>query len=144
MVLYVTRGLPGSGKSRWAKTWVAQNPEQRVRVNRDSLRDMLWGGAYTRDTKFEDVVVAAQRAQVWALLASGLDVVCDDTNLDPAVMERWTQLATQAAAQLVVIDLTLVPVETCVERDATRPMPGKLDGSQVGEVVIRDMAARYL
>lgn len=36
--LTITRGLPGSGKSTWAKAWTAADPTCRARVNRDDLR----------------------------------------------------------------------------------------------------------
>ncbi|WP_397517910.1 AAA family ATPase [Rhodococcus opacus] len=37
----LTRGLPGSGKSSLARLWVQQDPEGRVRINRDDLRAEL-------------------------------------------------------------------------------------------------------
>jgi hypothetical protein len=37
--LIITRGLPGSGKTTWARQQV-----RFVRVNRDDLREMLHGG----------------------------------------------------------------------------------------------------
>ena len=43
-VLVITRGLPGSGKSTWARQWVSQDPAHRAEVNRDSLRLMMHGG----------------------------------------------------------------------------------------------------
>ena len=39
--LILTRGIPGSGKSTWAKAWVAENPERRVRLNWDDMRNMM-------------------------------------------------------------------------------------------------------
>ena len=37
----VLRGLQGSGKSTFAKQWVNEDPEHRVRFNRDDIRNML-------------------------------------------------------------------------------------------------------
>ena len=40
--LHLTRGIPGSGKSTFAKQWVQEDPEGRVRINRDDLRGMMF------------------------------------------------------------------------------------------------------
>lgn len=130
--LIVTRGLPGSGKTSWAKTlghW---------RVNRDDLRDELHG---VRDytPEHEEHVTAVQRQRVHALLTSGQTVVADDTNLPNARITEWQAIANQHGATLVVADQFLrVPVEECIRRQAARPIR-----EQVPEHVIRDMWDRY-
>ena len=35
--LILCRGIQGSGKSTWAKAWVAEDPEHRIRINNDDL-----------------------------------------------------------------------------------------------------------
>mgnify|MGYP003455142708 FL=1 len=39
--LILTRGIQGSGKTTWARQWVAEDPDSRVRINNDDLRNML-------------------------------------------------------------------------------------------------------
>ena len=39
--LILTRGIQGSGKSTWARQWVEEDPENRVRINNDDIRNML-------------------------------------------------------------------------------------------------------
>lgn len=51
----VLRGLPGSGKSTWAKEWVAGDPDNRVRINRDDIRYASFGKYWGVD---EDYVSA--------------------------------------------------------------------------------------
>ena len=38
--IILTRGIPASGKSTWAKQKALKNPEHSVRINRDDLRNM--------------------------------------------------------------------------------------------------------
>jgi predicted kinase len=131
--LTITRGLPGSGKTTWAR----QQPGA-VRVNRDDLRRMLHGGPIGLGWA-EVQVTVAQRAQVEALLRAGVNVICDDTNLRSRVVRELAELALNCGADVVVRDFTDVPVEECVARDARRP-----DEGRVGEDAIRGMYQRYL
>lgn len=39
--LIITRDLPASGKTTWARSWVAEDPIHRTRVNRDDIRAMF-------------------------------------------------------------------------------------------------------
>jgi predicted kinase len=132
--LIITRGLPGSGKTAYARTlqpWV-------VRVNRDDLRRMLHGDRIYTQTA-EAQVTIAQRAQVSALLGAAASVIIDDTNLPARVVREWADLAARFGAAFEVVDLRHVPVDECVRRDAARP-----EAERVGEDVIRAMHARYL
>lgn len=119
--LTITRGLPGSGKTTYAKRWVALNLDVRSRVNRDDLRAMLHDGSHSYPRELETAITAAQEAQVTALLKAGRDVIVDDMNLRQQYARRWAKIAELAGAELDVVDLTDVPVEECVRRDAERP-----------------------
>jgi predicted kinase len=131
--LPITRGLPGSGKTTWARQQGGH-----VRVNRDELRRMLHGGPL--HTGWAEVqVTLAQRAEIGALLRAGLKVICDDTNLRGKVVRELAELGRLCGAEVVVRDFTDVPVDVCVARDALRP-----DDDRVGEEVIRGMWQRYL
>lgn len=134
--LYITRGLPGSGKTYFAASWTAEDPAHRARVNRDDLRQMIDDGQYIHGVT-EQRIVAARDATILALLRKGVDVICDDTNLKQRVVRDLANLARQAAADFEVIDFTHVPLELCIERDALRDR-------QVGEQTIRDMHTRFL
>jgi predicted kinase len=131
--LTITRGLPGSGKTTWAR-------QQRgaVRVNRDDLRRMLHGGMVGLGWA-EVQVTLAQRSLVEALLRAGLNVICDDTNLRPRYVKELAALAEACGADFVVRDFTDVPVDECVARDAAREPP-----ERVGEEAIRAMWRRHL
>ncbi len=138
--LVITRGLPGSGKSTWARAWVQDGP-RRARVNRDDLRENLFGAARGLDFAAEQAVSTAQRSSAEALLRAGWDVVVDDTHLRTKYARAWADLAAGAGAGFEVRDFTDVPVEVCVQRDADREAAG---GRGVGADVIRDMHRRFL
>ena len=131
--LTVTRGLPGSGKTTWAR-----RQRGALRVNRDELRRMLYGG-WRGTSAAELTVTLAHRAAVDALLSSGHSVVCDDTNLRPRVVKDLAELAARSGAAFQVKDFTGVPVDECIRRDAARP-----DSERVGAEVILAMFQRYL
>lgn len=133
-ILIITIGLPGSGKSTWARQWVAENPGRRARINRDDLRAMLHGGRVGTAWQ-ERQVTLAQHAAVRALLARGYEVVVDDTNLVAAHRVQLKAIARECGAKVVVRRFD-VPLETCIARDARRPRR-----QRVGEAVIRHMAA---
>lgn len=132
--LIVTRGLPASGKTTFARTL---QPGV-VRVNRDDLRRMLHGERLFTQWA-EGQVTTAQRVQVEALLRARVDVCVDDTNLRARTLRGWAELAARTGAAFEVHDFTDVPLDECLRRDADRPAEDR-----VGEEVIRRMHQRYL
>lgn len=78
--LYVLIGLPGSGKSTWARDFVKRN-DNAVIVNRDSYRSMIKGGNYIFDKKFEGVIKTSCYDLANMFLVAGFDVIVDETNL---------------------------------------------------------------
>jgi predicted kinase len=131
--LTITRGLPGSGKTTWARQLAGA-----VRVNRDDLRRMLHGGHIGLGWA-EVQVTIAQQALIEALLRAGVNVISDDTNLTGRAVGALTKIATDCGANVVIKDFREVPLEVCIERDAQRD-----EDSRVGEAAIRDMHRRYI
>lgn len=134
----IYRGLPGSGKTTEALAWVADNPQHRVRLNRDTARIMLHGGRLGTRWQ-EDAVTALLHPAMWTFLRSGTSVVCDDTNLDQAATENMAFHAVDAGARIEVVDLSVIPLEVCFQRDARRPRP-----ERVGKAVIRHLHRQHI
>ena len=133
--LVITRGLPASGKSTWARAWVKEDPLHRAEVNRDHLRLMMHGGY----AKAEVQVNVARDAMIRDLLAQNVSVVCSDTNLPQRVARELASIGRRARAEVEVIDLTDIPLEVCLERNA-----GRTGHEHVPIARIREMHERYI
>lgn len=138
--LIATRGLPGSGKSTWAEKYVLDHEAGTVvRVNRDSLRDMLHAGRW-KGNKTEDFTKTIRNEIIRAGLRAGKTVIVDDTNLSHKTTAELYSLAAIAEfypCKFEIQDFTDVPLETCIKRDLERP-------KSVGEKVIRRMYRDFL
>lgn len=88
--LIIMRGLPASGKSTEAEK-IAKEDENCVRLNKDLLRKMLHFDKYTG--KNEAMTSAAEMCLARMFLEGNKNVIIDDTNLNPRVLEIWVRLA---------------------------------------------------
>lgn len=134
--LVIMRGLPASGKTTWARSWVSEEPGNRVRVNRDDLRMMAHDGLFVKGTT-EKSIIKLRNAAIRSALKLGNSVVCDDTNLPSRTVTELLYIARELNATVRVEDLTHVPVDVCAARNYAR-------GATVPETVIHDMWMRYL
>ncbi len=128
----ILMGLPGAGKSTWAKDLVHRSNGRYKRINKDDLREMLDSGKWTKEN--EEFIVAARDSLLLAALSAGRSVIIDDTNLAPEHEERVRNLVGNRAN--VVVRLFDTPLEECIIRDRGREHP-------VGERVIREMHDEY-
>ena len=132
--LIITRGLPASGKSTWAKQWVLEDPEHRVRINQDDIRLML--GKYWVPSR-EKLVQEIQFNAIIEALNREFDVVIDNTNLNNKVLDQFNRLIrTFEDYEIEYKDFFDTPLSVCIERDKNRDL-------QVTEKVIRSFYNNY-
>lgn len=132
--LIITRGLPASGKSTWAKQWVLEDPEHRVRINQDDIRLML--GKYWVPSR-EKLVQEIQFDAIVEALCREFDVVIDNTNLNKKVLDQFNRLIkTFEDYEIEYKDFFDTPLSVCIERDKNRDL-------QVTEKVIRSFYNNY-
>lgn len=128
--LYVTRGLPGSGKSTWAAQEVIsakQSGQDTVIVNKDDIREELSKKGWVWSHEAEKEVVAARDKVIVGALSRGESVISPDCNFG-GHKDRLQELARTYGAEFCLVDFTNVPVEECIARDAKRP-----EGKRVGK-----------
>lgn len=135
----ILRGLPGSGKSTYAKQLVSENPNTYKRINRDDLRMMFDNGCVSKGN--ENFVKKVRDMLIVKALEEGKHVIVDDTNLSDKNEKRIRQLVDEFNAahgdqvQVEVKEME-TPLEECIARDAQRPVP-------VGASVIRQMHRQF-
>lgn len=147
--LILTRGIQGSGKSTWARKWVEEDPEHRIRINNDDIRNML--GSYWVPSR-ETLVSNTKRDIALSALYAGYEIVIDNMNLNPKEVKFWEDIVnkhnnfvddkirTKSDQVFYKYEIEFkdffIPLEECIRRDACRPNP-------IGEKIIRDTWRRY-
>lgn len=69
-------------------------------------------------------------------MSLGLDIVSDNTNLNPKVLKSLSDVATSNEYELKYKDFFDTPLSVCIERDKTRDI-------QISEKVIRNFYNNY-
>jgi predicted kinase len=105
-------GLPGSGKSTWARKY--SDRYSTPIVNRDSVRRALHGSWWAKEA--EDMVAAIAKVMVKALFLAGHnEVILDEANHTRRARDEWRKLGYEVA--LVVIG---TPPDECKRRARSR------------------------
>jgi predicted kinase len=150
--LIMTKGLPASGKSTWAKTFIAERTtdygEKWKRINKDDLRAMLDNGAWSREN--EEFILESRDMLITTAMLHKFNVIVDDTNLVPKHEQSLKDqvrlisgndekigISEPVDVKFEVKDFTDVPLETCIYRDSQR-------ANAVGKKVIMQMYNQYL
>lgn len=121
----IARGIPGSGKSTWAAKWVAADPANRVRVNRDDIRLQLFNKYIVLDKKgnidgnAEAQVTAVEQLQLNKAFTAGKSVISDNTNLNQRTLDQHFALAKQYGIPITNKDFPIT-LEEAQKRNAAR------------------------
>lgn len=134
-------GISGSGKTTWAKEWVAEKPEKRIRLNYDDIRSML--GVYWVPGKREQLVKDIFAYSLNQAMSIGYDIVIDNmSNLNPKHQKEYKEYINEYNSFNEDNKYELeykwfdTPVEVCIERDSKREI-------KIGETVIRQQWKKY-
>ena len=90
--IILCRGIQGSGKTTWAKQWVLEDPEHRVRFNNDDIRNML--GKYWVPSR-EPIITTMKNSFISGAAIFRMDVVIDNMNLNSKELDYWKDMAKQ-------------------------------------------------
>ena len=128
--LYLLCGIPGSGKSTWAKQRVAEGC---IWCSRDEIRFSLLqeGEDYF---SHEDEVIHLWYKKINEALAAGHDVIVDATHLSAKARKNTLHHLNLKDVGVVPVYFN-IPLETCLERNAKRE--GR---ARVPDSVIKNMS----
>jgi len=136
LIVCMTVGLPGSGKSTWAKQEVATCPNIK-RINKDDLRSMLDNGVW--DKTNENFVLKVRDEMVKLALSNGHNVIIDDTNFEQKHFKSIQKIIDENNfnAEIITKSFLHIPLDECIKNDLKR-------FNSVGEKVIRSMYNKYI
>lgn len=141
--IILTRGIPASGKSTWAKQEVLKDPEHSIRINRDDLRNMC--GKYWVPAREHYIEACKGLILISAMNFQFDTIIIDGMNLNPKesgklkgeiAMVNDAFKSGQDKYVVEIKDFTDVPLDVCLERDSKRENP-------IGEDVIRGIFNKY-
>lgn len=127
--LYITVGVPGSGKSTWAKGFSTIDPDsKKLMVNRDDIRSMLLNDH--QDFDYEAVVTSVQHRATLTALNRGYDVINHDTNLNVEYLTDYMgfivdNYSNEKQLIIVLLEFLLDAASTkrVIEMDSKRERP---------------------
>lgn len=149
--LILCRGIQGSGKTTYAKQWVLEDPENRVRFNNDDIRNML--GKYWVPNR-EVLVNTIKEQFIITSIKQGYNIIIDNMNLNSKEIDYYKtfiKIHNEVVDKLkkenkldpqddFKYELELkdffIPLQDCIDRDSKRPNP-------IGEEIIRKTYEKY-
>ena len=125
-------GIPGSGKSTYAKNYISDCTKNTIHLSSDSIRAELYGDESIQGNP-ADVFSLMQKRAVDAL-NNGHDVIYDATNITRK--DRASIIGICPKIAKIECHIIWAPIETCIERDSKRERT-------VGKEVIDRMLKRF-
>jgi tRNA uridine 5-carbamoylmethylation protein Kti12 len=146
MKIIICRGIPASGKSTWAKQWVSQNPQKRIRINYDDMR-MMFGEYWVPQREKIPFLKDIKNCILHNAIYNDFDIIIDNMNLNPNEIndiryqvqeicyERSCREGYNIQYEFEFMDFK-TPLEECIERDSKRP-------NRIGEETITNIYNKY-
>lgn len=131
LTLVLLVGIPGSGKTTYAKNYIEQTPNI-IHLSSDAIRKELYGDENIQGNP-ADVFSLMQTRAVEAL-NEGQNVIYDATNITRKDRQGIISVCPKFAR--IEAHIIWAPIETCIERDAKRERT-------VGKEVIDKMLKRF-
>lgn len=142
MRIIICRGIPGSGKSTFAKQWVQQSPKNRIRINYDDMR-MMFGEYWVPHREHFPFLKDIRNSILRNAIYNDFDIVIDNMNLNSKEIndiryqvqeicyERSCREGYNVQYEIEFMDFK-TPLEECIKRDSKRP--NKIGAEKITEI----------
>jgi len=119
MNVYLLCGLPGSGKTTWAKMFIGEHP-QTFRVCKDDIRQMLYG-EYKFVKEDEGLVQSIAQNAISDLLSNKSDVIIDETCIKKSVRFNYLNMLQSDYDDccMTLVEFPLLSKDTLLSRRST-------------------------
>jgi len=132
-ILKILIGISASGKSTWAKEFVAKNDKWCI-VSRDDFR-YAWQNKGVVDEKLENLITDMVERSIESLINRGYSVIYDATNLKASYINKIASIVKHTAkVEYFILDC---PPYVAIDRDSKRER-------SVGKDVIERQYQQYL
>jgi predicted kinase len=125
-------GIPGSGKTTFAKNYISNYHEQAIHISSDSIRSELYGDESIQGDPAE--VFSIMQKRTIEALNNGNHVIYDATNITRK--DRASIIGICPKFVKIQCYIIWAPIEVCIERDTKRERT-------VGKEVINRMLKRF-
>lgn len=129
--LIILRGIPGSGKSTYAKK-CCKDDNFILRVNRDDIREMMGYSFNNFDNDIESVITKMQNVMIRESLKNGKTVIVDNLNLKQSYVNDLNTIAEEVGNVWVHEKYFNVTLEEALRNN-------RLRGTTVAESVIEKL-----
>lgn len=96
--IFITVGLPGSGKTTWSKKYIKKYPKTLL-ISCDDLRQCLHAGKYIFDPKLENLIEKTTNYIICESVTLGKDIIIDETNLTTTRRQSLIKIIKKSAKQ---------------------------------------------
>ena len=112
-------GIPGSGKSTYAKQVIAKDPANWARINNDDLRAMLNGSVWSAD--YEKFITDTRNYLIRDALKRGKNVIIDNLNINRRHFDDVSKIAKSVNVDVQIYEKAFfIELEEAMERNAKR------------------------
>lgn len=112
-------GIPGSGKSTYAKQIIAKDPTNWVRINNDDLRAMMNGSVWS--SEYEKIITDTRNYLIRDAMKRNKNIIIDNLNLNRRHFEDVCKMAKSVNRDVQVYEKAFyIELEDALERNSKR------------------------